>query len=900
MKVYLLFTGNFINKFKIFAVDLLYVGENGEPGKEGDSGKDVKTEDKLEIDRKDYIGYNIVGGVVCRLIAFVEKKRWRDTLVAPRGKAGNNAEIKGDAEKLPPIKRGKVINAFKKYVRSCWKDGFMFKSQSENWLLQFENNGQITRMYDTSDLLDDFKSIEDQYMSLKNNGYSVLSSLTSLKKRIADYSKYSRNNATNWLYGTVLTKMSVAQSNANQNTVIDLSGFLEGFSSEVAKLKVMRNREIIQANKEKYMNILTGKTLSAQNTIERVVIPEIEMNTRQIEHNIIEFREEIKKEEKKNEQEIGELEKRKKKEREAMNSAQLFSALQMLGSFLSIVSPFAGLLVQTTTAISQTVSKTGVPPIVDTNFKAGVAQVAAKISYEKKLHNDKINEVEKLLKLHATNEPDDHDFQKNVQDIIANAKKQQLNLKDDTLDPALLLKIRTDREKMVTDLTAVKDKLTSAKSGVESKVETKLKCINTMTRVLGAFDSVNMAVTEMVQQREAANKIDQEIEKSQTNLKRLKELEELMLETMVPAFTNLEHVGKSLNKNLQGLRAHELDVKKWQMKQMLNDMKLAFSKLFVGFTVEEQFKQSLDRIAESMEILVDIFNRIESYADSANLAIFFSDVLAPNEFSLGNIEREYAEQIEELQKIIKSSLIFEQYERAIKSYAQVFFPLSNEDLKEFYLPDNNTFANPETMASEIVAAVDKMQNKIIGYEHSLLPIDNDFLVTTSYTFYTWRDEELINKILRGETGVAVADISHIVRIHAVRFRTVEIRFKLDDQSHQTEFDDLLQREFNVRLTMLGNSYYRCGRDITQLSVDLPISIVHSFNRTSYRDYLTINPTGTKILKNPFMLSPYTMWSIRLENGDFGETSKYINSVSEIELYGWGIYLPDQGNHICSN
>ncbi|CAG8838631.1 6435_t:CDS:1, partial [Gigaspora margarita] len=90
------------------------------------------------------------------------------------------------------------------------------------------------------------------------------------------------------------------------------------------------------------------------------------------------------------------------------------------------------------------------------------------------------------------------------------------------------------------------------------------------------------------------------------------------------------------------------------------------------------------------------------------------------------------------------------------------------------------------------------------------------------------------------------------------------------------------------MTHLGNSYYRFVDEFHVIRSDQPVTIRYSF-KTNNEGLVRTNSTYTKINQGSIMLSPYTMWKLKLnpnEKDDFSKLRTYEDKVN-LELVGHG-------------
>lgn len=110
-----------------------------------------------------------------------------------------------------------------------------------------------------------------------------------------------------------------------------------------------------------------------------------------------------------------------------------------------------------------------------------------------------------------------------------------------------------------------------------------------------------------------------------------------------------------MSKNLPRGHHYEFNVKKMKY---LRDMNFFSRKMTSGFMIEVDLQRSIDRITETMEVWIDIYDRIDSYSDSANLAKYISDIVSATFVGI-QVDAIFQNPIENLQRLIKSNLVLE-------------------------------------------------------------------------------------------------------------------------------------------------------------------------------------------------------------------------------------------------
>ncbi|CAG8794304.1 666_t:CDS:2, partial [Gigaspora margarita] len=164
---------------------------------------------------------------------------------------------------------------------------------------------------------------------------------------------------------------------------------------------------------------------------------------------------------------------------------------------------------------------------------------------------------------------------------------------------------------------------------------------------------------------------------------------------------------------------------------------------------------------------------------------------------------------------------------------------------------------------------------------------------SSQPFFVWENKKYhqeISELLNGEEITIKADIEESDRNKStIKFNKIKI--KSTDEEMQNEIDSIV-KSFDVTMTHLENSYYRFGDEFHVIRSNQPVIIRYSF-KTNNGGPIRTNSTYTKVHKGSIMLSPYTMWKLKLnlnpnEKDDFIKLRTYEDKVN-LELVGHGTY-----------
>lgn len=515
------------------------------------------------------------------------------------------------------------------------------------------------------------------------------------------------------------------------------------------------------------------------------------------------------------------------------------------------------------------------------------------------IFNQKLSKIEKTL-----NKFFECDLMKSIKEAIFQMKSKMYDLeKDDHPDPT---EIGTMQKKLCQTIDDEKEALLKSQNN-DSENQAKIQKLEVAQNILttnGLDDQVNSFQRDGL--KHGANNQMEELEQKLGKMlfERVREMQQSIIE---------------MSKNLASEGHVQLDISKWQIQSLIRDVKANFHKMTSGFEMGCDLQRSIAKLDEAMTLLVDVYGRIESYAEKSDFAELIANIAKSeknSKFSLMNfigldnsdhsIDNEQMNTaIHQLCAMIKTNLLLEQYEIASNAFKQHKFPFANIYMDMLNLPDNLRFADIDGLKHEAIKKIEKMQEGIQNSNILIEKYDKDVVLTNDLIFYTWKSAEFhddFGKLLSGEQITLNAEIAKGLNQNAVKFKELEIHLNVINQKAQSELNSKLE-DFHVVMTMVGgNSYYRCGKRVYRMSVDENIVIEYSIKKNQNSEPTGKNEVYTKIRNGDFFLSPYTMWSIQLVNpkGEpekFGELDKFKNQIIDLQLRGNGQYVKNSTDFI---
>lgn len=339
-------------------------------------------------------------------------------------------------------------------------------------------------------------------------------------------------------------------------------------------------------------------------------------------------------------------------------------------------------------------------------------------------------------------------------------------------------------------------------------------------------------------------------------------------------------------------------------------MKNILVALTKGFAAESQLQNVVEQLNEAMVTLIDIYDRIQVYEEQERLIVYIG-ALASDAFQQIQIQDpEMKELINNLEIIIDSNIILSQYLNAVQNFKQTVFPFAPFYLDAYNLPGSlNLSGNLSELVTRITYQIGSLSDKIKELNSSSInPDDAD--INTGYfksgsgvmdPFYLWNVEEHrehISDLLSGKKIFLRADVTQSQRWNAVKFNQIGLEFNIRNSSTDERSNEQLEELLNkiiITMTHSGNSYYRCSNQFYLISSPSQ-TLAFSYEKTG-DEPTTKNAVYEKLRNGNIVLSPYTMWTIQLENGDFNALQKYRDLI-DIELYGYGQYVKKNAA-VCS-
>ncbi|CAG8818216.1 39101_t:CDS:2, partial [Gigaspora margarita] len=483
-------------------------------------------------------------------------------------------------------------------------------------------------------------------------------------------------------------------------------------------------------------------------------------------------------------------------------------------------------------------------------------------------------------------------------DLLNNNIKKNLNKIQNSLsniDSVKMVKeIKGELEQTQKKLEELKknDKNTTA----SQRTNAELEVIQNLNIAITNTEMVIELYDKYKKDKEELDALNISIEQAENDIKKLKQYEENINNAIIPMLQRMQDGINNIENKIDQKSHVFLDLTKWQVQTSLKDIKYEIRQISKGFEIQDDVAHYMERLNEGITTLINIYDRIQDYYDQAKLANYIAYTYFPIITEIEDEELNFA--INELKREIRTNIIFDYFKRATNAFKQWIFPFANmysDVLHSLSDDNNNDINNIEQNTKELYLKVKECKINTNDNDSSLVYTVFNSENKTSRPFFVWENKKYsqeISKLLNGEEVTIKADIiKSDSNKSAIKFNEIGIRFKSIDKTIQDNIDHELEY-FDIEMVHLGNSYYRYG-DKYYMIISNKQVITYSFEKTENdrNKPLRRNEVYNKIKKGELMLSPYTMWKIKLEptnNTGFSELKKY-NKV-DLELVGHGSYM----------
>ncbi|CAG8588788.1 6910_t:CDS:2, partial [Dentiscutata heterogama] len=661
-----------------------------------------------------------------------------------------------------------------------------------------------------------------------------------------------------YLYTYTLSKISNLKFELKSNLIIDINEYFKMIQSGIKLLKKADKQVKVDKYNKQYEKSIEKKIDEAYNIAKNQVKSEINKTVGEIDEQIISLIDETRDLISNVEENKLTLEEKQSELRKKLALKKALRILKCIGITISVVGGPVG--------------------IAGSVIKKGVNMAGAYIS----------KEDNSILKFEIPSE---------VRDSL-----NQMNIIKH-LDKILEALGNINSTKLTKIANEVKEEI--------EKAQEKLKLTGIESDVIQDF---NIAIQDTVvaidlydryqNDKKELDAIGNSIKQAENDINLLNLYEKNIYQTIIPMIKGMQEDINNIEKKIDKKSHVHLDLTKWQVQTSLKEIKYTIQQISKGFSAQE-IGRYIEKLDEGMTTLINIYDRIQEYYDQINLANYIAHINSPMAIEID--DKDLKNDIDELEKKIKFSIVKGYLKRARSAFKQWAFPFANE-----YSNVLNSQLDEEDTKS-IIKQIDDLHLKVQERNvYVIKEIDNlkysDFNSENISTqpFFVWENNNYsqeISEFLVGKEIKVKADItktdSHKC---AVKFNEIGIRLKSKDNKIQDEINNEL-KNFDVYMTHLGDSYYRYSDKFYVIRSNEQY-IEYSFEKNKEGKPVRNNRAYERIRNDELMLSPYTTWKIKLKretkyvdskNAGFDKLKTYEKKV-DLELVGRGLYVDEEGSN----
>lgn len=797
-----------------------------------------------------------------------------------------------------------------------------FRDQYANSIRQLElssffdeviENMMTHDLYDIFGFINEFDSMEKQYLKLRKD-FDFVPHIKSLLHRTKMYRKniHGKNDNTTALHilqVALYSKLVHIKFYENRVSVTDLLGYMKFINKNIQKLKEIEHAIDWSDYQKTYKTGLDNKIKMALEIVDTQIKPEIDKIIHGLGANIGKLIEQIIQMQDAEADELIKLLKRRHELQKQMTNHLITNSLGMLSTVVGFLGPIGA-----AASVAITVGTGIYNSIVDDSVYYRLRSTSEE---ENTLQSVK-EKMEDAVKAIRESLSDKHHL------LLENINKIENKFKDKKYGAKILEKCKDLKRKVEADLNGDKIPIPSAADAMSQELENTINeskpepGIDWAKHIKWAGNLLTLAqmgvdmYKQYAKDEKAIEVASENIKDSKGRMKQWEDLQNKIYTTIIPLTIQLKVLIKNINDGLNDKTHVELDVTKWKVTETIKEFQRTFAEVSDQTEIQSEISSKFDRLDEVMSVLINIFDRIDSYKDNAEFAQYIALMLSNGRPQI--IDPKLNQAILTLQKTIHRNLILSQYSVGINALKQHYFPFAQFFLNSFDIEEKSKPTEVESLLNEAIQSTKDLITKIssskltVGKYQKDIFSNIDFKASTSeqggvaVPFHQWKYEDIsdeMEQFFNGEEITLRANIDkefHKNKI-ALKFNIIEFSITSANAELHNELQSLLQQSGkSIRMAMIGNCYYRCGERTYYISVDANIVFEYSLEKNPKTGLpARTNDVYDKIMKSAYFLSPFTMWTIQMKDDTLNpkkidDFKRFLNSDLKIELTGRGQYF----------
>lgn len=679
----------------------------------------------------------------------------------------------------------------------------------------------------------------------------------------------------------------------NLNLIL-IQGFLDSTLANIVKLDDIGRARVISSIRDRYKDEISDKIKEAQNYVDNDIQPEI---AKIFENLDLEMHKTVNETIDLQEKTIKEIQRKQELAKKLRKKSGLQKIVGVVKSVAGVVSSFVSYANTVANVISTVAGFVGEKvPEIDTQ-NSFIFQL-------RKINENEIEAMEKELNKLKTSINNTNGSAEEVAEISKKMTEFAAKIASVKANPT-----HSETRNVLGQMLEFVNKPLGALKNVTDKTTEFLKPFEKASNILSVVASSISTYKQFTDNDAKLDEIGRAINQDRETLRNLMAFEDQIYDKLIPLLGATQGNLKNITSNISNKTLVALDVQKWKLAPTLREIQKLFTDMLHGFGTEYQVGNYLQRVEESMNLIINIYSRIQNYQEQTRFVVYVSDLQAADYRNLNVTDAHLQDNINNLRFNLHANILIAQYYRAVDAFKQAVFPFAAGYLDSYELPKSLEPTKDDNMDSIIAPISDNIKslsgsikelNKTV-INHDDMSIYNAYFDRNGDAngpFHVWPKDKIRDKVgqlFAGQKIYLMADVAENTDFNAVKFRTITVDFRSDNQTTNDRLIEILQ-SFHVSLTHLGESNYRCDNEFYTIH-SRPLTLEFSF--ATRRQMPTVRNVAYDKLNaaNP-ILSPYTMWAIQLSHGQFDQLKEFADIV-DIELHGYGQFVKRNAN-ICNS
>ncbi|XP_037039435.1 uncharacterized protein LOC119076658 [Bradysia coprophila] len=754
----------------------------------------------------------------------------------------------------------------------------------------------ISSAYTIKDLVMEANSLEQNYAELSKT-IEVLSLYDNLLNRIERFAvlkdgKLSRGDqkVLSMIYTTIFSKTNGMRSSHSTDLIINVGRFLDLTGQNVKKLNELKRIEVINEQLGDYNNVISAKIREAKNFIENDINPEIRRTIPILNDELKKAVDETIALRTKTRNEIDSKEEQLRVMRSNVKARHILSIFELIGELTGVIcdslsNKITGVILK----FSAQMLKTYLDDPKITEIHDMPESVEHLRNRMHKNEREKImvteNELNKLKK--SLDNVTNH-FTDNLNQFITEANAINLS------GSAVLTEVNNFIKNCIEFLRGWHDVATKERNvTIQRPVQRAQYALTVIATSFPTYEQIWSDDDEIGEVVQALN------EDSET-LEVLKKLEEGIYSELMPLVDEMYEYAVNVEKNLVNKSSVSLDITHWNVKQTIRNVQKKLIDELSQFDIESNINGCMTRLNEAMELLIDIYHRIQNYEEESKFVTYLSELHITSASDSDIHDVEVRKMFNQMKMNLQVNLFLGQYFRVLGAFKQALFPYAADYLADYELPSSLLVGNLNDSITLASQHIESLSEKLKEYNDTVINEHDEHIHSAFFDrnygsrgpFYVWPNSEIHDRVQQLFTGQKIylfADVQNSDTRNAVKFHTIALGFHSNNLTMNNRLQEILQ-SFHVSLTHMGNSNYRC-KDTFYTIPSRPWTIKYSIGERNQRP-ADRNLVHGKLASGPSLLSPYTLWSVQLLYGPFSQLQQFVDFI-DIELYGNGLYVMEE-------